>query len=244
MRVVARRIVVDTIAIAHIEAIHGAIPPDRALHEPRKRRREGRVELSSINVGRELIYDASAPSRLIATGSVRVVGTKPPQDPGSVQEIMDEGVDGDERRADFEPQRLSVPGAQQQARHCYRQHLVSHAVDVPEWRDDGLAQGCEPIRRMGIHTIQLFIDPAHEIVIRNIPHEQEQAVCHLVQSAVPQRVAGQQAGIDVAGLSTGVRSLLVSAVVEPPVPAELRTRWASRQRFGDSDHRTVPCWAM
>ena len=108
MHVVARGIVVDAIAVADVEAILGAIPPNCALHEPRKRRREGWVELSSINVGRELIYDASAPSRLIATGSVSVVGTKPPQDPGSVQEIMDQGVDGHEGRADFEPQRLSA----------------------------------------------------------------------------------------------------------------------------------------
>ena len=107
MHVVARGIVVDAIAVADVEAILGAIPPNCALHEPRKRRREGRVELSSINVGRELIYDASASSRPVATRSIKVIGAQPLQDPSSVQEIMDEGVDGDERRADFEPQRLS-----------------------------------------------------------------------------------------------------------------------------------------
>jgi len=233
MHVVASGIVVDAIAVADVEAILGAIPPNCALHEPRKRRRKGRVELSSINVGRELIYDASAASRPVAARSIDVIGAQPPQDPSSVQEIMDEGVDGDERRADFEPQRLSVPGAQQQARHCHRQHLVGHPIDVSQRPDDGLTKGGEPIRRLGIHAAQLAVDPAYEIVISDIPHEQEQAVRHLVQAAVPQWVARQGAGVDVARLRTRVGPFMVSAIVEPPVPAELRARWCSRQRFGD-----------
>ena len=34
-------------------------------------------------------------------------------------------------------------------------------------------------------------------------------------------------------LRARVGPFMVSAVVEPPVPAELRARWVSRQRFGD-----------
>lgn len=79
-----------------------------------------------------------------------------------------------------------------------------------------------------MHAAQLAVDPAHEIVIRDIRYEQEQAICHLVQSAVPQRVAGQGTAVDVAGLSTGVRSLLVPAVVEPPVPTKPRAGWFLR----------------
>jgi hypothetical protein len=40
-----------------------------------------------------------------------MVGAETLQDPGSVQEIV--GIDGYERRADFEPQRPSLAGAQQ-----------------------------------------------------------------------------------------------------------------------------------
>ena len=83
-------------------------------------------------------------------------------------------------------------------------------------------QGSEPVRRLGIHRTQLPVDPADEIVIGNVPHEQEQAVRHLVEAAVPQRVARQGAGIDVAGLSTRAGPFVVPAVVEPPIPAELR----------------------
>jgi hypothetical protein len=89
MHVVATGVVVDAIAIADLEAILGAILPDRALHEPRKRRREGRVELPSIDMGREDTDDAGAPSRLVTPVAVRMVGAQPPQDPSPVQEIME-----------------------------------------------------------------------------------------------------------------------------------------------------------
>jgi hypothetical protein len=66
MPVVATGVVVDAIAVANGEAVLGAIPPDRALHEPRKRCREGRIELASIDVRREQAENACAPSRLVA----------------------------------------------------------------------------------------------------------------------------------------------------------------------------------
>jgi hypothetical protein len=113
MPIVATAIVVDAIAVANGEAVPGAIPPDRVLHEPRERRRESRIELASINVRREQTENAGAPSRPIAPVSARMVGALPPQDPGSVQEIMDQGVDRHEGRADFDPKRPSLAGAQQ-----------------------------------------------------------------------------------------------------------------------------------
>ena len=103
--------VVDAIAVANVEAVLGAVSPDCALHEPRKRRGESRIELPSINARGEQTENAGAPSRPVAPLSVRMIGAQPPQDPGSVQEIMDQGVDGYERRADFEPQGPSLAGA-------------------------------------------------------------------------------------------------------------------------------------
>ena len=200
MPVVATGVVVDAIAVANVEAVLGAIPPDRALHEPRKRRREGRIELASIDVRRQQPENAGAPSRPVAPVSVRMIGAQPPQDPGSVQEIMDQGVDGHEGCADFDPQRPSLAGAQQQRRQRHRQDLVGHPIDVAQWANDGLAKGSEPVRRVGIHRPQLPINPADEIVIGDVPHEQEQAVRHLVEAAVAQRVAGQGASIEVPGL--------------------------------------------
>ena len=51
MPVVATGVIVDPIAIANVEAVLGAIPPDRALHEPWKRRRKDGIELAGVNVG-------------------------------------------------------------------------------------------------------------------------------------------------------------------------------------------------
>jgi hypothetical protein len=52
MPVVATGVVVDAIAVANVEPVLGAVPPDCTLHEPRKCRREGRVELASIDIRR------------------------------------------------------------------------------------------------------------------------------------------------------------------------------------------------
>jgi hypothetical protein len=120
MRVVATGVVVDAVTVANVETVLGAIPPDRALHEPWKRRREGGIELASVNVRREQLENTGASSRLIAPVPVRMVGAQPLQDPSSVQEIMDEGVDSHERRAHFEPQWASVAGAQEQRRQRHR----------------------------------------------------------------------------------------------------------------------------
>ena len=113
MPVVATAVVVDAIAVANGEAVPGAIPPDCTLHEPGERRWESRIELPSINARGEQAENAGAPSRPVAHLSVRMIGAQPPQDPGSVQEIMDQGVDGDEGCADFDPQWPSLAGAQQ-----------------------------------------------------------------------------------------------------------------------------------
>jgi hypothetical protein len=110
MPIVATGVVVDAIAVANGEAVPGAIPPDRVLHEPRKRRREGRIELASVDVRRQQPENAGAPSRLVTPVAVGMVGAETPQDPSSVQEIMDQGVDRHESRADFDPQRPSLAG--------------------------------------------------------------------------------------------------------------------------------------
>ena len=103
MPIIATGVVVDPIAVADVQAALGAVTPDRALHEPRKRRRENRIELPSIDLRRQQAENAGAPSRLVASVPVRVVGTEAAQNPGPVQEIMDQRVDCHEARTYFEP---------------------------------------------------------------------------------------------------------------------------------------------
>ena len=88
---------------------------------------------------------------------------------------------GQERQAVAE----AAAGAEQHGRQRHRQDLVRNAVDVPQRPDHSLPTGREPVRSVRIDRGQLFVDPADEIAIGNIPHEQEQAVRHLVEAAVP-----------------------------------------------------------
>jgi hypothetical protein len=48
--VATRRVVGNSVAIADIEAVLGAVPPNRVLHEPRERCRKSIVELARIDV--------------------------------------------------------------------------------------------------------------------------------------------------------------------------------------------------
>ena len=41
--------IINPVAVADVEPVLGAVPPDRVLHEPREGLRESRVELAGIN---------------------------------------------------------------------------------------------------------------------------------------------------------------------------------------------------
>jgi len=103
MRVLATGVVVNAIAVAHPKAIPGTISPDRTLHEPRKCHRERGIELSRIDLRGDQVDDVGTPAWLVAGDAVGVFGAEPPQNAGSMQEIMDQSVDGNERDPDVEP---------------------------------------------------------------------------------------------------------------------------------------------
>lgn len=48
--VVAARVVVDTVAVAHVEPVLRAVPPDRVLHKPREGLWKPRVELPGLDL--------------------------------------------------------------------------------------------------------------------------------------------------------------------------------------------------
>ena len=75
MPVVAMGVVVDAIAVANVEAVLGAIPPDRALHEPRKRRRGGRIELAGIDICGEQTENVSASAGPVAALAIGMLGS-------------------------------------------------------------------------------------------------------------------------------------------------------------------------
>ena len=66
------------------------------------------------------------------------------------------------------------------------------------------------------------VDPADEIAVGDIAHEQEQAVGRLVEPAVAQIVGRQWASRKMVRLGATPLDLLVPAMVEVPVALQLR----------------------
>ena len=61
-----------------------------------------------------------------------MVSPEPMQNPGPMKEVMDQGVDDNEARADVEPPRPGRPGPHQQVRQRHRHDLVRNPVDMPK----------------------------------------------------------------------------------------------------------------
>ena len=97
----ARLAIINPIAVANVEARLGAVPPDRALNEPRKRLRKTWIELLSIDPLRHGIYNVGATASPVAGCAIRMVGIEPFQDAGADQKIVHQGVDGNHAAADL-----------------------------------------------------------------------------------------------------------------------------------------------
>ena len=69
-----------------------------------------------------------------------MVGFQLAENAGAMQEVVYQRVDRDHHGAGFDPgQALGITG-QEQLRERHRQHLVRHAVDVPERLEQCLTQ--------------------------------------------------------------------------------------------------------
>ena len=224
MTVFAALFIVDPIAIADVEPVLSAIPPDRALDKSRKFCGKARVEFSRVNSRRDQLENRGASAWLIAPDAVRVLGAKSLQDPGTMQVIMDQSVDGDQGGTDLEPPRLPSAGTQQKSRQDHCQYFVGQAVDIPQGADNGLAKRNYLLRGLDRTDVQLLIDPPNKIPFCDVTHKQEKIIRHLVQTPVSQRMAGEGAGIDMTGLRTRLRCFVVLAIVKSPIPFELRAR--------------------
>jgi hypothetical protein len=95
----ARLAIINAIAIAHVEALLSAVSPNGVLNEPRKCRREARIERPNIDLLSHVPDDLGATTRLIASLAKSMLGTEPPQYTSSVQKIVHQGIDGDHAAA-------------------------------------------------------------------------------------------------------------------------------------------------
>ncbi len=62
------------------------------------------------------------------------------QDAGSMQIIMNQGIDRDQLDADFEPLGANVSGADQNVGLGHGEHFVRNPVDVAQRLDQGIAR--------------------------------------------------------------------------------------------------------
>jgi hypothetical protein len=94
--------IIDLIAVADVEAVRGAVLPDCALDEPGKHFWKARIEPASVDPRGNRGQNVSTAARLIAARAIRVGRRNPIQDSSAMEEIVDQGINHDERRTDVE----------------------------------------------------------------------------------------------------------------------------------------------
>lgn len=95
--------VLDPIAVAGIQLVLGAEPPDRVLDEAWKIQRVVRIEPPGVNQAGCLFDDLGATTVAVTGHTVLVASLQLVQYSGAVQPIMDEGVDSYHSRTGLGP---------------------------------------------------------------------------------------------------------------------------------------------
>ena len=103
-----------------------------------------------------------------------MVSVEPCQDAGANQKVVHQGVDGNHAGAYLLPEAKAFRGGQQDAGQGHGQDLVRHAVDLPERANQSFPQPGEPVgARRFLGMLELLVDPADQVAIGNVAHEQE-----------------------------------------------------------------------
>ena len=174
----------------------------------------------------------------VAGRPVRVVRVEPGQDPGPVQKIVNQRVDGDHAAADLGPEDHFLGSAEQKGGQGHGEDLVRRHRRSPA----SARSGPPPFEATGrarrtVGGLQLGVDPADQVAVGNVADEQEQGIGGLVEVAIPQVMARQRTSANVLGLGTGPAGLFVSAAMEMPVGLELGADRSRGRASGQSRHR-------
>ncbi len=171
--IAAAGVVVDAVAVAHVEPVLGAVPPYPVLHEPREGFSETRVELPGINPVSDHFNDIGAATASVATGAITVVGIEPAQNATANHKVVDQRIDGDHAGANLSPESHALGRSQQQDRQGHAEHFVRDPVNVSERVKQPFAHSTKATRVVGLsYRSQLTFDPADEIVAGDVTHEQ------------------------------------------------------------------------
>jgi hypothetical protein len=92
IHVAAAASVVDSVAVANIETVLGAISPNRVLDEPGKDLRKRWIELPGIDPLRHGLNYVGATAGPVAGDTVAVFRFEPSQNAGAVQKVMNQRV--------------------------------------------------------------------------------------------------------------------------------------------------------
>ena len=99
---------------------------------------------------------------------------EPLQDPGPVQKIVNEGVDGDHAAADLDPGPSVIRSTEQDAGQGHGEDLVRDAVDLAQGLDQGGSQPSQPASaRWTVRGLQLSVDLADQIPVGNVANKQK-----------------------------------------------------------------------
>jgi hypothetical protein len=131
IHVVAALDIIDAIAIADIETTLAAILPDRVLDKARKGLRKAQIELPGIDPLGHGCNNVGAAAESVASQPVLVLRLEPGQDPGPVQKVVNQRIDGDHGPADLGPEDHFLGSAEQQGGQGHGEDLVRDTVNLP-----------------------------------------------------------------------------------------------------------------
>jgi hypothetical protein len=225
--ILARFAVIDAVAVADVEAVGGAKPPNGVLHEPWKRPRKLPVKGAGIDLAGDGANDLGTAARAIAGHAIAVGSAALLKDAGAMQKIMDQSIDGNHAFAGLEPMRTIIRGPKQKPGEGHSEDLVGDAVDVAHRTDQRLPALSGEIHmgrdRSGGREGQSVVDPADQVAFGNVADKEEKAIGGLVEATVAQLMARHRAGIDMIGFGAGAAALVVSAAVKVPIGLKQRT---------------------
>jgi hypothetical protein len=230
------------VAVADVEAVASAVAPNGMLHEPRKILRKAAVECGRVDFGRDRPNDVGATAKGVAAKAIGVRGTKIGQNAGTMQKVVNQGIDGDHAFAGLEPVRPIIRGPEQKSGERHGEDFVGDAVDIAERTDQLLLAVSGEIRlggnRNGVRDAEAVIDPADQVAFGNVTDKKKKAVGRLVEPTVTQLMPRHRAGIDMVGLRATEAALVVSAAVIVPIglkQSARRTLSETRPDFGPGD---------
>ncbi len=189
------------------------------LDEPGKDVWKRRIDLSGINPPGNGKQDICAAAGSVAARAIRVGRLKPMEDPGAMQEVVDQGIDDDDRRTNGEPVGPSRSSPDQQPRQRHADGLVGDPIDTLQRADEG-RPGCCYVGGMGCY---LSVNPPNNVPISYIPDKQKQAVRSLIQATVPEPMAGQGTGGKLVRRGARLLPFPIAAAGECPISVELAT---------------------